>query len=94
MQFTLTDAKGKVLSQTSADNASYSGPTPPAALTLIQEKADDEVAQLYSDYCRAPVAEATAPLFIHPILTIFGSTKPWRSPHFELWPLQQPWRSR
>lgn len=54
MQFTLTDAKGKVLSQNSADNASYSGPdTAGLALTLIQEKADEVVAQLYSDYCRA-----------------------------------------
>lgn len=53
MQFTLTDAKGKVLSQSSADNASYSGPdTTGLALTLIQEKADEVVAQLYSDYCR------------------------------------------
>ncbi len=54
MQFSLTDAKGKLLSQTSADNASYSGPdTVGLALTLIQEKADEVVAQLYSDYCRA-----------------------------------------
>lgn len=52
MQFTLTDAKGRVLSQTSADNASYSGPdTTGLALTLVQEKADEVVAQLYSDYC-------------------------------------------
>ena len=53
MAFTLTDANGKVLSQTSAENASYAGvDTSGMALTLINEKADEVVAQLYSDYCR------------------------------------------
>lgn len=53
MQFTLTDASGRVLSQTSAENASYSGvDTTGMALTLVNEKADAVVAQLYSDYCR------------------------------------------
>jgi hypothetical protein len=53
MAFTLTDANGRILSQTSADNASYSGvDTSAMALTLINEKADEVVAQLYSDYCR------------------------------------------
>jgi hypothetical protein len=53
MAFTLTDANGKILSQASADNASYAGvDTSGMALTLINEKADEVVAQLYSDYCR------------------------------------------
>ncbi len=53
MAFTLADAKGRVLSQASADNASYAGvDTGGMALTLINEKADEVVAQLYSDYCR------------------------------------------
>jgi len=53
MAFTLTDANGKVLSHTSAENASYAGvDTSGMALTLINEKADEVVAQLYSDYCR------------------------------------------
>ena len=54
MNFTLTDAGGRVLSQTQAENASYAGAdTSGMALTLIGEKADEVVAQLYSDYCRA-----------------------------------------
>jgi hypothetical protein len=58
MQFTLTDANGRVLSQTSAENASYSGvDTTGMALTLVNEKADEVVAQLYSDYCRAAGAK-------------------------------------
>lgn len=53
MAFTLTDAHGRTLSQTSAENASYAGvDTSGMALTLINEKADEVVAQLYSDYCR------------------------------------------
>lgn len=53
MAFTLTDAHGKILSQTTAENASYAGvDTSGMALTLINEKADEVVAQLYSDYCR------------------------------------------
>ena len=53
MAFTLTDANGRILSQASAENASYSGvDTSGMALTLINEKADEFVAQLYSDYCR------------------------------------------
>jgi hypothetical protein len=53
MAFTLTDANGRILSQASADNASYAGSdTSAMALTLINEKADEVVAQLYSAYCR------------------------------------------
>lgn len=52
MAFTLTGANGRTLSQTTAENASYSGvDTNGMALTLINEKADEVVAQLYSDYC-------------------------------------------
>lgn len=53
MRFTLSDAAGKVLSQIQVDNASYAGAdTAAMALTLIEEKADEVVAQLYSAYCR------------------------------------------
>lgn len=53
MAFTLTDANGRILSQANAENAGYAGvDTTGMALTLINEKADEVVAQLYSDYCR------------------------------------------
>lgn len=53
MNFTLTGANGKVISQASAENASYAGQdTAGLALTLIKERADELVAQLYSDYCQ------------------------------------------
>lgn len=54
MQFTLTGADGRVISQASAENASYAGADVSGlALTLINERADEVVARLYSDYCRA-----------------------------------------
>lgn len=53
MAFTLTGANGKMISQASAENASYAGQdTSGMALTLINERADELVAQLYSDYCQ------------------------------------------
>ena len=53
MNFTLTGANGKMISQTAADNASYAGQDVGAmALTLINETAEEVVAKLYSDYCR------------------------------------------
>lgn len=53
MNFTLTTASGKVLSQTMAENASYAGvDTSGMALTLLNEKSEEVVAQLYRDYCR------------------------------------------
>ena len=53
MQFTLTGGNGKMISQASAANASYAGSdTSGMALTLINEKADEVVAKLYSDYCQ------------------------------------------
>jgi len=56
MEFLLKDARGKTISQTSATNASYAGAdTRNMALTLINEKADEVVAKLYSDYCQRGV---------------------------------------
>lgn len=53
MNFTLTDAAGRPVSTASAKNASYAGADVSGmALTLIEERADEVVAQLYSDYCR------------------------------------------
>ncbi len=53
MNFTLTGANGKMISQTAADNASYAGQDVGGmALTLINETAQEVVAKLYSDYCR------------------------------------------
>ena len=52
MNFTLTGANGKMISQASAENASYAGQdTSGLALTLINERADELVASLYRDYC-------------------------------------------
>ena len=53
MSFTLTGANGRMISQASAKNESYAGrDTGGMALTLINERADEVVAQLYSDYCQ------------------------------------------
>lgn len=53
MDFTLTGANGKMISQAVARNESYAGrDTMGMALTLINERADEVVAQLYSDYCQ------------------------------------------
>lgn len=54
MNFTLTGANGRMISQASAENASFAGrDTAGMALILINERADEVVAQLYSDYCLA-----------------------------------------
>ena len=54
MSFTLTGANGRMISQASAQEASYAGADVSGmALTLIEEHADEVVARLYSDYCRA-----------------------------------------
>ncbi len=54
MSFTLADAAGRPLSTAGASNASYAGSDVGGmALTLIEERADEVVAQLYSDYCRS-----------------------------------------
>jgi hypothetical protein len=53
MNFTLADASGRPVSTAAAQNASYSGRDASGmALTLIDERADEVVARLYSDYCR------------------------------------------
>lgn len=53
MSFTLTGANGRTISQASAQEASYAGADVSGmALTLINERADEVVAKLYSDYCR------------------------------------------
>ena len=53
MNFTLTDSAGRAISTASASNQSYAGgDVAGMALTLIDERADEVVARLYSDYCR------------------------------------------
>jgi hypothetical protein len=53
MDFTLSDSAGRPVSTATAKNASYAGSDVSGmALTLIEERADEVVAQLYSDYCR------------------------------------------
>ena len=54
MGFTLVSAGGKILSNVTAKADSYSGTdTLGMALTLVNEQADEAVAQLYNDYCRS-----------------------------------------
>jgi len=53
MSFTLYGADGRLVSATEASSASYAGAdVNRMALTLVNEKADEVVATLYSDYCR------------------------------------------
>jgi hypothetical protein len=53
LDFTLTDAAGRPVSSAHATNESYAGSDVSGmALTLIEERADEVVAQLYADYCR------------------------------------------
>ena len=53
MDFTLYGSSGRVVADAHANSSSYSGAdVQHMALTLVNEKADDVVAQLYSDYCR------------------------------------------
>ncbi len=53
MNFTLTGANGQMISQANAENASYAGQNVSGmALTLINERADELVGQLYSEYCK------------------------------------------
>lgn len=54
MKFTLTGANGRMISQSSASNESYAGhDVAGMALTLVEESAEEVVAKLYSDHCRA-----------------------------------------
>ena len=53
LDFTLTGANGRTISEAAAANESYAGrDVLGMALTLLNERADEVVAQLYSDYCR------------------------------------------
>ena len=53
LEFVLTGANGRMISQAAAANESYAGrDVLGMALTLVNERADEVVAQLYSDYCR------------------------------------------
>lgn len=53
LDFTLTGSNGRTISEANATNASYSGrDVLGMALTLVNERADEVVAKLYSDYCR------------------------------------------
>ena len=57
MNFVLTAADGALISQVSEKNESFAGRDVAAmALTLINERADELVAQLYSDYCQGAAA--------------------------------------
>jgi len=53
MDFTLTGGDGRVVAEAQANTGSYAGANiSRMALTLVNEKADEVVAKLYSDYCR------------------------------------------
>ncbi len=53
MGFTLTGSNGKIVSNVAANSSSYAGANVgQMALTLVNEQADEVVAQLYGDYCR------------------------------------------
>ena len=54
LDFVLTGANGRMISQAAAANESYAGrDVLGMALTLLNERADEVVAQLYGDYCRS-----------------------------------------
>ena len=58
MKFTLTGANGRMISQSSASNESYAGhDVAGMALTLVEESAEEVVAKLYSDHCKAAGAK-------------------------------------
>ena len=63
MGFTLTGSNGRVISNVDANSSSYAGAdVQRMALTLVNEKADEVVSQLYSDYCRnAGIAAGNRP---------------------------------
>jgi hypothetical protein len=53
MDFTLYGGNGRVVADAHANSSSYSGAdVQRMALTLVNEKADEVVSQLYADYCR------------------------------------------
>lgn len=54
LDFVLTGSNGRTISQAQAMNESFAGrDVLGMALTLLNERADEVVAQLYSDYCRS-----------------------------------------
>jgi hypothetical protein len=54
MDFTLYGGNGRVVADAHANSSSYSGAdVQRMALILVNEKADEVVAQLYADYCRS-----------------------------------------
>jgi hypothetical protein len=54
MGFTLTGSNGRIISDVGAESASYAGANiAQMAATLVNEQADEVVARLYGDYCRA-----------------------------------------
>ena len=54
LDFVLTGANGRMISQARASNESFAGrDVHGMALTLLEERAEEVVAQLYSDYCRS-----------------------------------------
>ena len=62
MDFTLTGSNGRPISDAQATNASYAGAdVSRMALTLVNERADEVVAKLYSDYCRSAASAARRP---------------------------------
>ena len=62
MDFTLTGSNGRPISDAQATNASYAGAdVSRMALTLVNERADEVVAKLYSDYCRSAGPAARRP---------------------------------
>ncbi len=62
MDFTLTGSNGRPISDAQATNASYAGAdVSRMALTLVNERADEVVAKLYSDYCRSAAPAARRP---------------------------------
>lgn len=53
MNFLLTGANGRMISEANVTNESYAGrDSLGMALTLVNERADEVVAQIYSDYCQ------------------------------------------
>jgi hypothetical protein len=53
MDFRLTDSAGRPISVATASNQSFAGSDVAGmAMTLLEERADEVVARLYSDYCR------------------------------------------
>jgi hypothetical protein len=62
MDFTLTRSNGQPISDARASSSSYAGAdVAKMALTLVNEKADEVVPKLYSDYCTNAGRKASGP---------------------------------